>query len=450
MADKTAPKIKINWKYTIIFGLWGAAWNIIWGVYNNYMPVFWQSGNINYNVLGASTAVGFGLGAFVTGLIMSLDNISNAFLGPIFGAISDGSKSRKPQVIIFGTLTALFYGLLPFGFLNVSADKSGQFNALVLPFVLTVAFAFLMILSWSIALNAESGLRYSIIPSAIRTQVYSYTAVFGGLAFILTFTTSNLFYKIHPGFPFWIGAGFMLLVVLLYALFVKEPEGSTLGSDGKPENVGMKGIAAGWNLLSGEQKKNILLVASTKFLIWFGVAGLETFASSYVINNLGMDEGKAGLMIAIYFLGYLLFAVPAGYISVKIGRKTMLKVACIAFIIAGVTQFTLQSVTLLYVVLVLAGAANSATDCMIQPMIADIASSKKLMGVSLSFASSITTLASILAVPFWGALIQSMNNDFSILWVGMAVMPALGLMLVSTLKKDVGEASMVTAEDVNW
>jgi maltose/moltooligosaccharide transporter len=450
MTENIAPKIKMNWKYVIIFGLWGAAWNIIWGVYNNYMPVFWQSGNVNYNVLGASTAVGFGLGAFITGLIMSIDNISNAILGPVFGALADRAKSRKPLVIIFGTLTALFYALLPLGFLNIPAAKSGQFNALMLPFILTVSFAFLMILSWSVALNAENGLRFSIIPSAIRTQVVGYGAVFGGLGFILTFTMSNLFYKIYPALPFWIGSGFLLIVVLCYAFLIKEPAGVTLTGEDEEKAAGLKGIAAGWNLLSGEQKKNIIMIALTKFLIWFGVAGLETFASSYVVNNLGLDEGQAGMMIAIYFLGYLLFAVPAGYISARIGRKTLLRIACIAFIVAGVTQYALHSQILLYAVLVIAGAANSTTDCMILPMVADVAASKKVMGVTLGISSSMVTLASILAVPFWGALIQSLGNDFSILWIGMAVFPALGLILVSTLKKDVGEAKPATAEETKW
>jgi MFS family permease len=450
MAKQTAPKIKMNWKYVIIFGLWGAAWNIIWGVYNNYMPVFWQSGNPNYNVLGASTAVGFGMGAFVTGLIMSIDNVSNAILGPVFGAISDRARSRKPLVVLFGLLTATFYALLPLGFLSIPADKSGQFNSLMLPFVLTVGFAFLMILSWSVALNAESGLRYSIIPSAIRTQVYSYGAVFGGLGFVLTFTMSNLFYKIHPGFPFWIGAGFLLLCVILYQFFIVEPAGATLAADENVEAAGLKGIASGWNLLSREQKKNIFTIAFTKFLIWFGVAGLETFASSYVVNNLGLDESKAGMLIAIYFLGYLFMAIPAGYISAKIGRKTMLKIACVAFIVAGLTQYFLHSLTLMYFVLVIAGAANSTTDVMIQPMIADVATLKKIMGVVLGIGSSMVTLASILAVPFWGAVIQSLNNDFSILWIGMAIFPTLGFLLVSTLGKEVGEAKAATAEEANW
>lgn len=450
MSEITAPKIKMNWKYVIVFGLWGAAWNIIWGVYNNYMPVFWQSGNVNYNVLGASTAIGFGLGAFITGLIMSIDNISNALLGPVFGALSDRAKSRKPLVLIFGALTALFYALLPLGFLNIPAEKTGQFNALMLPFGLSISFAFLMILSWSVALNAENGLRFSIIPSAVRTQVISYSAVFGGLGFILTFTLSNLFYKIYPALPFWIGAGFLFLVVLCYAFFIKEPAGVTLASDDNEKAAGLKGITAGWNLLSGEQKKNIFIIAFTKFLIWFGVAGLETFASSYVVNNLGLDEARAGMLIAIYFLGYLLFAIPAGYISARIGRKNLLRIACVAFIVAGILQYSLHSLTLLYVVLILAGAANSTTDCMILPMVADVASSKKVMGVTLGISSSMVTLASILAVPFWGALIQSLGNDFSILWIGMAVFPALGLILVSILKKDVGEAVAATAEEANW
>ena len=456
MTEPIALKIKMNWKYVILFGLWDAAWSMMWGVYNNYMPVFWQSGNPDYNVLGASAAVGFGLGAFTTGLIMSIDNIASVIMQPIFGAISDSSKSRKRLVVIFGLLPAIFFALLPIGILSISPEQSGQLASLVLPFILVMTLAMFMILAWGVAKGSEYGLRYAIIPSAVRTQVYSYTAVFGGLAFVATFVGSNMLYRINPALPFWIGSGLLALTVLGYAFFMIEPEGTTLtsadlGTDGEKKASGLKTILAGLKLFSVEQKRALFIISFTKFLAWAGVAGLETFASSYVVNTLGLDEGEAGNMIAIYFLGYLLFAIPAGYIAAKVGRKNLLRVALVAFIVAGLTQFSLQNTSLIYFVLIVAGAANSTTDIMVTPMIADVAPSKKVMGITVTIASAITTLASVLSVPAWGAIIQASGNNFGLLWLGLAIMPALGFILISTLKSGMGEASAVTAEDsANW
>jgi maltose/moltooligosaccharide transporter len=455
MAEKTTPKMHINWTYVLMFGLWDAAWSIMWGVYNNYMPVFWQSGNPSYNVLGASTAVGFGLGAFTTGLIMSIDNIASVIMQPIFGALSDRAKSRKRIVVIAGAIPAIFFALIPFGFMSISPKDSGNFAALVLPFMLVMTFALSMILSWGISKGSEFGLRYAIIPSAVRTQVYSYTAVFGGFAFVATFLGSNLLYKIHPGLPFWIGAGFLALTVLGYAFFIKEPQGTTLSSEdleaaGEKKATGLRTILDGLKLFSKEQKRALAIISGTKFLAWAGVAGLETFASSYVVNNLGLDESAAGNLIAVYFLGYLFFAIPSGYLAAKIGRKNLLRIALAAFIVAGLTQFFLQNMSMVYFVLLLAGAANSTTDIMVTPMVADIAPSKKVMGITIAIASSVTTLASVLAVPIWGAIIQAFGNDFSLLWLGLAIMPGLGFVLISTLKPGLGEARAATTEDTNW
>lgn len=455
MSENTNLKVKINWKYTIIFGLWDAAWAMMWGVYNNYMPVFWQSGNPDYNVLGASAAVGFGLGAFTTGLIMSIDNIASVIMQPIFGAFSDSAKSRKRLVVIFGMLPAIFFALLPISILSISPEDSGNLVALVFPMVFVMTLALFMILTWGVAKGSEYGLRYAIIPSAVRTQVYSYTAVFGGLAFVATFVGSNMLYKINPGLPFWIGSGMLFLTVICYALFIKEPIGTTLTrndleTEGHEKNTGFKSIWDGLKLFSPEQKRALLIISGTKFLAWAGVAGLETFASSYVVNTLGLDEGAAGNMIAIYFLGYLLFAVPAGYLAAKFGRKNMLRTALIAFIFAGLTQFILQNTTLIYLVLILAGAANSTTDIMVTPMITDVAPSKKVMGITVAIASAITTLASVISVPIWGAIIQSFGNNFGLLWLGLAIMPAFGFMLISTLRKGEGEAKAVLAEELNW
>lgn len=461
MADAAIPmespekkiKVHINWTYVLIFGFWEAALAIIWGVYNNYMPVFWQSGNPEYNVLGASTAVGFGLGAFMTSLIMSVDNIGSMVLGPVFGALGDRAKSRKRIVLWAGGATAVLYALLPLGFLGISPENSGNLSALTLPFILTILFAFLMILTWGIARPSEYGLRYVIIPSAARSRVYGLIAFVTGIAFILTFTTSNLLYNIYPALPFWVGAGFLLITVVLYAFLIKEPQGSTLASEDEDEKEvrGLKNIFEGFKLFTREHLTIILLISATKFLAWFGVAGLETFSSSYLINVLGMDEASAGLMIAVYFLGYLLATIPAGFLSNRIGRKRLWSFGLIAFMVAGAVQFATHTVPLLYPVLVLAGAANAIADVMATPMVTDIAPSKKVMGISVALLASIVTLASVVAVPMYGLVFELTNNNFKLLWLGMIIAPALALIVLSQIKKGVGEASAPTsADEVAW
>jgi MFS family permease len=450
MSETTAPKVKINWKYTIIFGLWFASWFVIWGTYNSYLPVIFQSGNPEYNVLGASKAVGFGLGAFVTGLIMSFDNLSIVLLQPIFGNFSDRVKSRKRLVVIGGLLAALCYLALPFGFLGIPAAQSGNLSALIPFFIITVIAASAMIFSWSIALPAENGLKFVLVPSSARTRVWSIIAFFGGIAFVATFMTSNMLYGIHPGLPFWVGGGFLLLVVILYALFIKEPAYVVPEKSEADEPRGLAALVSGLKQFPKEDLTALLTISFVKFLTIFGVAALETFGVSYIINELGVPEGSAAMNVAIYFVGYLLAAIPAGFLSNRIGRKNMLRIALVMFIVMAIVQFTLNSMALLLVVLVLLGAANGITDVMCLPMATEMVPSKKVMGVTVGTMAAITSLASVISVPFWGGVIQALGNDFRVIFIALIVGPFLALLLTFRLKGNTGEAKPVTAEETKW
>jgi membrane protein implicated in regulation of membrane protease activity len=73
------------------------------------------------------------------------------------------------------------------------------------------------------------------------------------------------------------------------------------------------------------------------------------------------------------------------------------------------------------------------------------------MGISVALLASITTLASIVAVPMYGLIFQLTNNNFKLLWLGMAIAPVLALIVLSRLKKGMGEAKAATTqEEAEW
>jgi Na+/melibiose symporter-like transporter len=349
-------------------------------------------------------------------------------------------------------LAAFCYLVLPFGFMGIPPEKSGQLSALVPFFLITVVTASAMVFSWSVALPAENGLKFVLVPSAARTRVWSIVAFFGGIAFVATFMTSNMLYNIHPGLPFWVGGGFLLLVVLLYALFIKEPLKTEADLAEKDDQVrGLGALLSGLKEFPKADLTALLTISFTKFLAIFGVAALETFGVSYIINELGVPENNAAMNVAIYFVGYLIAAIPAGFLANRFGRKTMLRAALILFIIMAIVQFTLNSMALLLVVLVLLGMANGTTDVMCLPMATEMAPSKKVMGVTVGLMAAITSLASVISVPFWGAIIQAMGNDFRVIFIALIVGPALGLLLTFRLKGSTGEAKPAqVVEEASW
>ena len=154
--------------------------------------------------------------------------------------------------------------------------------------------------------------------------------------------------------------------------------------------------------------------------------------------------------VAIYFVGYLLAAIPAGFLANWIGRKNMLRIAMVIFIVMAIVQFMLNSMALLLVVLVMLGVANGITDVMCLPMATEMVPSKRVMGVTVGTMAAITSLASVISVPFWGAIIQLLGNDFRVIFIALIVGPFLALLLTFRLKGNTGEAKPVTNEETNW
>jgi maltose/moltooligosaccharide transporter len=262
--------------------------------------------------------------------------------------------------------------------------------------------------------------------------------------------TSNMLYSIHPGLPFWVGGGFLLLVVILYAIFIKEPPYSKPEPSTEDEPRGLAALVSGLKQFPKEDLVALLTISFVKFLTIFGVAALETFGVSYIINELGVPENNAAMNVAIYFVGYLIAAIPAGFLANKIGRKNLLRIALVLFIVMAIVQYLLNSMALLLVVLILFGVANGITDVMCLPMATEMVPSKKVMGVTVGTMAAITSLASVISVPLWGGIIQATGNNFRVIFFALMIGPLLALLLSFALKGKTGEAKPVTDEETKW
>ena len=89
--------MKLNYKKTVFVGF---AFFLI--------CAFWQA----YDAIVPMMLVNkFGLNQTLSGVIMSLDNVIALFLLPLFGSLSDKTKTRfgkRTPVIVLGTVVAVF------------------------------------------------------------------------------------------------------------------------------------------------------------------------------------------------------------------------------------------------------------------------------------------------------------------------------------------------------
>jgi Na+/melibiose symporter-like transporter len=109
--------MKLDYKKAFILGFGLFAAQLMWMIYNTYMPIFLQAGNPEFDARLAVSTLGFGLSATMTGVIMTIDNIAAFFLQPLMGPISDRTRTRlgrrMPYILIFAPIAAIAFAVIP-------------------------------------------------------------------------------------------------------------------------------------------------------------------------------------------------------------------------------------------------------------------------------------------------------------------------------------------------
>ncbi|HEU5087353.1 MAG TPA: hypothetical protein VFT99_07900, partial [Roseiflexaceae bacterium] len=84
--------MKLNYPRTFLLGLAFFGVQVVFSIYNAYVPIFLQSGRPDFRE-GAAVAGGFGLNATITGFVMTIDNLAAIVILPYIGALSDAIAS---------------------------------------------------------------------------------------------------------------------------------------------------------------------------------------------------------------------------------------------------------------------------------------------------------------------------------------------------------------------
>lgn len=111
-------KLKLNYKRTLIIGFAFFSILMVWQGYNFYCPLFLRTllkDTLEQNNLENYTD-------FIIGVIMALDNVLALFMLPIFGNLSDKTKTRfgkrMPYIIIGMILTMICYPFIVVAYLH--------------------------------------------------------------------------------------------------------------------------------------------------------------------------------------------------------------------------------------------------------------------------------------------------------------------------------------------
>nr|AHF24723.1 sucrose transport protein [uncultured bacterium Contig783] len=363
--------MKLNYKNTFLVGLAFMSIIAFWQLYDNVIPL-----------LLTRT---FHLSEDITGVIMAADNVLALLLLPLFGWISDRTKSRigrRMPYIIGGTIVvALLLVLLPFIENGYAAGREGLLFGLM-PFIVVLG---LILIAMSVYRSPAVALMPDITPKPLRSRgnaVINLMGAAGGIIYLaftaVMFPKSKTEGVEHVDYTllFIFMAVFMAVCIAVLALTVREP---VLAA----ENDKIEKEHPEWNLTEetkdGGGKLPAPVLVSMIFLLvsialWYiSYNAVTTWFTTYISVLMGEGLGGASTCFLVANVGAIVSYIPIGAAAARFGRKKLIYFGTLLMTASfGVCYFlttNAASVTVpMYITFALVGVAWAAISVNSLPM----------------------------------------------------------------------------------
>jgi maltose/moltooligosaccharide transporter len=400
------------------FGFFGVS--VIWATYNAFVPLF--------------LANKFNLEPALIGFFMTLDNIAALFIQPPVGAWSDRLRTpigrRMPFILIGAPIGAVAFGLIPL--------------AAILP--LFVACTSTLLLSMAFWRTPVVALMPDITPSKYRSQANGIINFMGGVGSIISFLGGSALYKMNQAYPFWLGSVLVLIASFLVFIFIKEPKEYE-------ESERQPGLWESLQTVINDSEKSALRVLSAIFFWFVAYNAVEAFFTLYANKHLLLPEADGARLLGQLSLIFVIFALPAGYIGSRIGRRVTIMTGISIMTLCLVAMFSLSVGTLttqltklpvlgvvpvVGLILMFAGAGWALININSLPMVVDMTTFARL-GTYTGLYYLFSTLAAILGPNINGWIIQLSGKDYSTVMLSAPVFMVIAFILMIGVKR--GEAA---------
>ena len=417
---------KLHYPHTILTGFGFLASSIAWAIYDPYITKIlnrlltdssvitnWSTKlNEMFPVLAkfaaangddvATAAGGITLVPLFIGIIMTFDNIFGVIFQPTFGRLSDNTHSRfgkrRPYVIYGAPVAALLFAMIP-----IIAIKYGS---LPLTMVFIILFVFVMSL-WRAPVVA---LMPDLTPNEIRSEGNAVINLMGGLGSAIGLVAGTIVTAVYcmakgvdsksPAFDeydtfpyvFLLGAAIMVIGMLVILFFVKEPdsrikiqseinqsidEAAKRKAEKEAKKAEKKARKA--QKLAPSERKSLIFILVGLFFLFCGTNAIQTFFALFAAEILGKTTAQATVMTTAFAAASAVAAIPAGWLGKKFGRKKTILGGLAIFIIAFAAYLAAQnfgidalSGALIWVALILGGAANMFITVNTLPLVLEI------------------------------------------------------------------------------
>jgi maltose/moltooligosaccharide transporter len=425
-----------SWGRVILVSLIVGCTELMWTLYNTYVPIWLQAGNPAFN-MGDTVVIGFGMGAFITGVILTLDNIAGLFISPLIGMISDTTFTRfgrrKPWIMFAMPVMIISFILIPVFVNQIPAELNGQTDQLMPMLIPFIAVLVLMLLAYAVIRTPADVIMYDITPSKHRGMASSIANLIGASFGVAGAVVGAILFDLNPGLPFWVGAVLSSIVITLVAFRITEPRPEELSLD-TPEKFSLKVTLNALKTLPQDSKRSLLFLYLSQFFSYFAFGQLGSFSSSYGVSVLGMSVADSGMLFAAGGAAFILGTIPTGFALKKISRKTSSLIGFTAFGVMGLVIYLFPNPAVVWPSLAIGGLLWALVWVPQSPMIMDAVPSDQVLG-SLKGMEAISRMLGYILGPMAGGFaIEAFGNNYSNIWLivlGGSILGALLLLPVT-------------------
>ena len=400
------------------------------------------------------------------GIIMALDNIAALFIMPIFGNLSDKTKTklgkRMPFIIVGSVVTAMVLPFVPLFFVKAMAAESAAMLGMIVGMIAMMCLIIIFMMSYR---SPAVALMPDLTPKPLRSRAngiinivgYVGGAVGSVAAIVIPVTKyidgsnrSLLMLEI----PFIVCSVCLLGSLVLLLFKVRENKlheeldeeiklGDAMGESAEQVTTTEK--------LSKNNIRNLVLILIAEMFWFMSLNAVETFQTNYVMFWLDTSSAGGAIMTVVSGAASIIGFLTAGFLADKIGRKwtifSGICLVCICYIIYSLIPesdthgtFAASLPWLFFVLLPAIGFGSSLIHICSFPLVTDYCTSDKLGRFT-----SLYYTASMLAQSITPILIGFIFIKTS--WVALPIYSAILMGIAGAVfffvkaphKKDTGE-----------
>ncbi len=438
MSENTLnQKLKLNYPQIFLIGFGFLASSLAWSVYNSQVPLILEQRFLLSNTL--------------IGTIMTIDNFFGVIFQPLIGAWSDNTRTRigrrMPWIALGLPICAILFAIIPLQ------------HVLWLFMGTIIAFNLIMALWRSPVIS----LMPDVTPSPLRSEANGIINLMGGLGSIIAFLVGGILSDLRDDkfYAFLMVTVVMLLALLVLILFVREPDALRYKEE---NNIPIKdNLANRWGQNTREQfriynesrvaeevaedapanqrsltafkaldsahKRSLIHILVAIFAWFMGYNAIETFFTLYATNTYGITGGQASIMLTGFSLAFLVFAIPAGKLASKIGRKRTILTGLIGIVLVFLPILVEPNQLMVQILLIIGGAFWACININSLPMVLEFASDHTI-GAFTGYYYLFSFTAAIASPIFFGFIQDTLqSNDLLFVYAVICFAIALVSML---------------------